>query len=219
MEDEFIDLDHYYSIRDIILDKKDIEEVRYVEIYKITCKETNKSYVGQSVSHVLNHGRYRPYGAKKRFDAHVSEAHSNKYGQCRYLNDDILEYGADKFEVEILLVCREKDGNYYEHKMMYEHDTIMPNGYNGSTVNTRCLDARTIEKYNHIKSLDKDNEDYLVKKSIQGVHVGWRVRIDRLETAFTSTKYTPEENREMALNFIQQLREKIEAKHLVAGSS
>lgn len=35
---------------------------RWVDIYSIMYKETGKQYIGQTVSHVLNHGKYRPYG-------------------------------------------------------------------------------------------------------------------------------------------------------------
>jgi hypothetical protein len=32
------------------------------EIYKITNIKTNKSYIGQTRSHRLNHNKYRPFG-------------------------------------------------------------------------------------------------------------------------------------------------------------
>ena len=47
---------------------------RYCEIYKITNLITKKLYVGQTVSHVLNHGKYRKYGYQKRLESHFSEA-------------------------------------------------------------------------------------------------------------------------------------------------
>ena len=102
------DLKHYYSIKDMIIDKKDIEKIRYVEIYKITCIITNKSYIGQTVSHVLNHKRYRPYGAIRRFNSHISEAGSDKYGQCSLLNDDIINYGKNHFTLEHYLFVMKK---------------------------------------------------------------------------------------------------------------
>ena len=51
---------------------------RYCEIYKITCLTSGKIYVGQAVSHILNHKRYRPYGYTRRFNCHISEAFSTK---------------------------------------------------------------------------------------------------------------------------------------------
>ena len=58
------------------------KEERYVEIYKITCLNSGKCYVGQAVSHILNHGKYRRYGMKKRFNCHVSEAFSGDDAAC-----------------------------------------------------------------------------------------------------------------------------------------
>jgi hypothetical protein len=51
---------------------------RFCEIYKITNLTNNKIYVGQAVSHILNHNKYRPYGREGRFRCHISEAFSNK---------------------------------------------------------------------------------------------------------------------------------------------
>lgn len=48
------------------------ESERHIEIYELYCRPTGKAYVGQAVSHILNHGKYR------RFKTHVSEAFSSK---------------------------------------------------------------------------------------------------------------------------------------------
>ena len=103
--------------------------------------------------------------------------------------------------------------------MIKQYNTLDPNGYNYLSYNNRNLNSKSIEKYSNIKELDKNNADYLVKTSVQGKHIGWRVRINKIDTAFKSGKLTPDENKQLALNFIQELREHIEAKHLVAGSS
>ena len=50
------------------------ENERYIEIYKITNIITKKLYIGQTVSHVLNHGKYRKFGCVKRLNSHISEA-------------------------------------------------------------------------------------------------------------------------------------------------
>jgi len=54
---------------------------RYCEIYKIIHLSSCKIYVGQAVSHILNHKRYRPYGHEGRFRCHISEAFSSKKNQ------------------------------------------------------------------------------------------------------------------------------------------
>ena len=57
---------------------------RYCEIYKITNLSNGKIYVGQAVSHILNHKRYRPYGHEGRFRCHISEAFSTKKNQSHF---------------------------------------------------------------------------------------------------------------------------------------
>ena len=55
-------------------------------IYLITCTETNKYYVGQTLSHRKNRNKYRPFGYQGRFKDHISEALCNtKKKQCTYL--------------------------------------------------------------------------------------------------------------------------------------
>ena len=50
-----------FNLSNIILDHP---TKRYCEIYKIINLTTGKIYVGQTVSHILNHKRYRPYGCE-----------------------------------------------------------------------------------------------------------------------------------------------------------
>ena len=78
---------------------------RYCEIYKITNLTTGNIYVGQAVSHILNHKRYRPYGHEGRFRCHVSEAFSTKKNQSHYLNNAIRKYGVSDFVVELIEYC------------------------------------------------------------------------------------------------------------------
>ena len=78
---------------------------RYCEIYKIINLTTNKIYVGQAVSHILNHKKYRPYGHAGRFRCHISEAFSTKKNQSHYLNNAIRKYGVEDFVVELIECC------------------------------------------------------------------------------------------------------------------
>jgi len=78
---------------------------RYCEIYKITNIINGKIYIGQAVSHILNHNKYRPYGHLKRFKTHISEAFSKKKNQCHYLNNAIRKHGPTNFISELLEQC------------------------------------------------------------------------------------------------------------------
>jgi len=213
-----IDIEHYNKIKNTIIDKDKLTK-RYIEIYKITCVSNNKSYIGQTVVHRLNHKKYRPYGSIGRFNSHLNEAGSSKYGQCIKLNEDIIKYGKENFTYEIIHVCDETESSNIELNYINNINTIYPNGYNTFLRINKCLYPQSVEKYKDIKELKYPNEHYLVKGSIQGKHIGWRVRINKIETAFKSKYNTIEENKIIALNFVQKIRNYVEAKRLVAGTS
>lgn len=100
------------------------------EIYKITNTVTNKCYIGQTRTHRLNHGKYRPFGYLGRFKDHINEANSNKKNHCRYLNSSLLKYGIDNFKCEKLLICSLDELDAYETYYIQEFNTKFPNGYN-----------------------------------------------------------------------------------------
>jgi hypothetical protein len=135
------------------IDEKD----RYIEIYKITNSCTGKLYIGQTVSHMLNHGKYRRYGSTKRLSSHFSEAmKNNKDKECRYLNNSIRKYGIDKFTVELIDICPMDKGDELEAKYIREYNSIFPFGYNlkiGGTVFKHCDESRRILSESYYKSL------------------------------------------------------------------
>jgi len=100
------------------------------EIYKIINLVTGKSYIGQTRSHRLNHGKYRPFGHLGRFRDHIHEASSNKKNQCRYLNSSLLKHGVDNFKCELILTCDVEDLDSYEIQYISQYNTKFPNGYN-----------------------------------------------------------------------------------------
>ena len=100
------------------------------EIYKITNAITNKCYIGQTRSHRLNHGKYRPFGYMGRFKDHVSESKSNKVNTCKYLNSALIKYGAENFTCELLIRCGVCELDKYEQQYIKEFDSKYPNGYN-----------------------------------------------------------------------------------------
>ena len=69
-----------------LLDKSEAHKV-IGEIYKITNMLTNKMYIGQTRSHYLNRGKYRPFSYTGRFKSHISESKSlsKSLMSCRYL--------------------------------------------------------------------------------------------------------------------------------------
>lgn len=165
------------------------ENDRYIEIYKITNSITGKLYIGQTVSHMLNHGKYRRYGSAKRLDSHFSEAiKNNKDKECRYLNNSIRKYGIDKFKVELINICPMEKGDVVEAKYITEYNSIFPFGYNlkiGGTVFKHCDESRRILSESYYKSLNKtqaSDSDKLENKSDDKIlNSTDQNKIDRLE--------------------------------------
>ncbi len=101
------------------------------EIYVITNIINEKQYVGQTLTHRLNHGKYRPFGYEGRFNDHISEALCNsKAKQCRYLNNAIRKNGKDSFKIEIIERCPMQNIDSREIYHIKTLNTLYPNGYN-----------------------------------------------------------------------------------------
>ena len=121
-----------------LLDKSEAHKIKG-EIYKITNLLTNKMYIGQTRSHYLNRGKYRPFSYTGRFKSHISESKSiTKYNSCRYLNSAFNKYGIEKFKCELILICEINELDTYETKYISEFNTRYPNGYNLTNGGQKC---------------------------------------------------------------------------------
>ena len=113
----------------MILNKLEVDKI-VGEIYIITNRITNTSYIGQTRSHRLNRDKYRPFGYLGRFKDHISESKSNKKNTSRYLNYALVKYGINNFTCDLLHSCSLSELNFFEKKFIKEHNTKYPNGYN-----------------------------------------------------------------------------------------
>lgn len=197
---------------------------RYCEIYKIINISTGKIYVGQAVSHILNHKRYRPYGHQGRFRCHVSEAFSSKKNQSHYLNNAIRKYGVDSFTIELIEYCKIEDADEREIYYIKEFNSLYPNGYNlknGGTIFTHSDESKKrvsngivnyyknkkFEKFKHITQIDNDIEKYIRPLKKHNEQYGWYVYIDRCKADFGGIHIPLEESRKNAVDFINTLKE------------
>jgi group I intron endonuclease len=213
----------------------DDPEERYCEIYKITNLSTGKIYVGQSVSHILNHKRYRPYGRDGRFRCHISEAFSRKKNQSHYLNNAIRKYGATDFTCELLEYCEIKDASDREIHFIKTFNSLFPNGYNlknGGSVFTHSEESKKrlsngvvnyfkdkkIERFKDIKHIDEDIDKYIRPLNRENIQYGWYVFINRIKADFGGVHIPLDESKKNAIEFINILKSQL-AKHLDAGSS
>ena len=199
---------------------------RYCDIYKITNLTTDKCYVGQAVSHILNHKRYRPYGHEGRFRCHVSEAFSTKKNQCHYLNNAIRKYGVEDFVVEFIECCEISDANDREIHYIQQLDTLFPNGYNlknGGSVFThtdeskkrvsvgvaKFYEKQKYERFENVTRLDDNDELYIKPLNRDNIQYGWYVYIDRCKADFGGVHISLKESKTQAVGFLNNLRNKL----------
>jgi group I intron endonuclease len=207
---------------------------RYCEIYKITNLTSGKIYVGQAVSHILNHKRYRPYGRDGRFRCHISEAFSTKKNQSHYLNNAIRKYGVSDFVVDLIEYCEISEANDKEIHYINFYKSLYPNGYNlknGGSVFTHSDESKKrlsagvksyhkdkkYERFKDITKIDDDIEKYIKPLNRNNEQYGWYVYIERKKTDFGGIHITLEQSKEDAKEFIINIKNQL-AKHLAAGN-
>ena len=213
----------YLELSKTILDEP---TERYCEIYKITNLSSGKMYVGQAISHILNHKRYRPYGYEGRFRCHVSEAFSTKKNQSHYLNNSIRKYGVEDFEVELLEQCELPNADEREIYYIKSLNTLFPNGYNlknGGNVFTHSDESKKRvsngvisyfkekkeERFKNIKNIDDDIEKYIKPLNKYNKQYGWYVYIDRKKADFGGAHISLEESKKSAIEFINNLKNQL----------
>ena len=199
---------------------------RYCEIYKIIHLSSDKIYVGQTVSHILNHKRYRPYGRESRFRCHVSEAFSTKKNQSHYLNNAIKKYGVTDFVVELIEYCEIINADERETHYIKELNSLYPNGYNlknGGCVFTHTDESKKrvsngvlnyykdkkFERFKNIKHIDDDFTKYIKPLNKYNEQYGWYVYIERNKADFGGVHISLEESKISAIEFIQKLKNQL----------
>ena len=207
---------------------------RYCEIYKITNLTTGKIYVGQAVSHILNHKRYRPYGREGRFKCHISEAFSTKKNQSHYLNNAIRKYGVADFVVELIEFCEIAEANDKEIHYIKFYNSLFPGGYNlknGGSVFTHSDESKKrvsngvksyfkdkkYERFKDITQIDDDISQYIKPLNRNKTQYGWYVYIDRKKADFGGVHISLDESKKEAEEFIIYVKNQL-AKHLAAGN-
>lgn len=207
------------------IERKIVEKhERYIEIYKITCKSNSKIYIGQAVSHILNTGKYRRYGMKKRLDCHISEAFSSKKNQCHYLNNAIRKYGKDDFSVELLELVDMENGDERESFYINELNSMFPNGFNlkYGTITTKLSEEGKKRVSNGVYEYYKDKklerfldvivpEDADISKFIrplkrEGEQYGWYVYIDKKKADFGGVHIPLDISYDRAESFLNEIK-------------
>jgi group I intron endonuclease len=215
-----MELSKRQSLSNVILDEP---TNRYCEIYKIINLSSNKIYVGQAVSHILNHRRYRPYGHEGRFRCHISEAFSTKKNQSHYLNNAIRKYGAEDFVVELIECCDTKDADEREIFYIKELNSLYPNGYNlknGGHTFTHSDESKKrlsngvknyyknkkYDRFKNITKIDDDVDKYIKPLNKYNKQYGWYVYINKCKADFGGIHISLDDSKNSAFEFIQNLK-------------
>uniref|UniRef100_A0A6C0JDW1 GIY-YIG domain-containing protein n=1 Tax=viral metagenome TaxID=1070528 RepID=A0A6C0JDW1_9ZZZZ len=219
--------------------------LRYCEIYKLTNTINQKVYIGQVVSHRMDSNIFRPKGMKERFKQHVNEAFPKTVTtyHCNALNNAIRKYGKEMFTLELLRNCKMEDANRIETEEIFNHNSLIPNGYNITTScnsiqkpsdefrekiskgNLATHEEKRIQKYKDIIynngfKFDVDESkfcDYITPRTKYGTQIGWYVRLNKTVIEFKSTINSIDETKQRAIEFLKKIKELSLAKHLDAG--
>jgi group I intron endonuclease len=196
---------------------------RYCEIYKIVNLSNGKIYVGQAVSHILNHKKYRPYGHEGRFRCHISEAFSTKKNQSHYLNNAIRKYGVEDFVVELIECCEITDADEREIYYIKELNSLYPSGYNlknGGSVFTHSDESKKrvsngvinyykdkkFDRFKNVTKIDDDIDKYIKPLKKYNEQYGWYVYIDKCKADFGGIHIPLDKSKNSAIEFINYLK-------------
>ncbi len=196
---------------------------RWCEIYKITCLTTKKIYIGQAVSHILSHKKYRPYGREGRFKSHISEAFSNKKKQSFYLNSAIKKYGIEDFTVDLIENCEIPEADTREIYYINELESLFPKGFNLKTGGKQGIPTeeykkrvsagvekyfknRKFDRFKNITKIDDDIEKYIKPLNRDGKQYGYYVRINGCKADFGGVHIPIETSKNNAIEFIETLK-------------
>ncbi len=188
-------------------------------VYEACCSRPDGSrrfYYGQTRTHILNHGVYRPFGTAKRWRQHLSEAKiNNATRQSRKLNNSIRKYGAEAFTVETLWECPLESLDSWERFLIDLCDSVrvglnLQHGGGAGTKNSeesKAKIAATLRALGDKRRIEKFS-DYVCRtvhlEKYQGT--GVRVVVNRGgHTDFYGRRATLAESLERALAFARQL--------------
>lgn len=158
----------------------------YGVIYKITNLVNSKEYYGQTTQHV------------KRWSRHKANARDGIDGP---LYNAIRLYGIDKFKFEIVYSADSLDElNKIEEKMISDHNTCCPNGYNIK---------KGGDKHEHSDETRKKISKTLTGRKLAPLAVERKEKISRSLIGHKVSEETKNKIREASLNMSNEVKEKM----------
>ena len=189
-----------------------INYISDMSIYKLTCKTTGKSYVGQT-----------KHTSRYRWNQHVWEANHPDVNQSRKLNNAILKYTPDDFIIEDIWECTEDELDLWEEVFIEKYKTF-ENGLNltkGGKKN-QVISNETREKLSkalkgkpkNVKDNRKRVEDWILPKYLkhyidtkcEGYKVSDHPKLDGNDSiSFTRSDQTMQEKFMQAMEVLDSL--------------
>lgn len=173
-------------------------------IYKITNTVNGKIYIGQTKEFYGDGSLKVPYGINERLKSHFySAAAKQKNSECPLLNNSIRKHGKNNFIIEEICRCeidkRDDKETYYIKKYNSQNSKV---GYNILAGGSGCYIK--IKKNLTIKNPEK----YVKPCQKNGKFVGYtcqkRYNGKLFKKTFSSKKFTYEENKIKAINYIKE---------------
>lgn len=180
-------------------------------IYKLTCKTTNQSYIGQTIR-----------TAEVRWEEHKRESLLDE--KLTLFHSMVKLYGADDFVLSTLIECTKEELNDHETRLIKEHNTLRPNGYNTSKGGSYGALSQTSDVVKEPKPkpppkpkpiVDTTKTDHVLPTGLVELHYesgnrkehGFRVIISRTESyTFISIQLSMEEKYKQALECYEKLK-------------
>ena len=180
-------------------------------IYKITNKVNNMIYIGKTKKYYGN----TKFGINGRLNKHLYDALSNskKKNDCPKLYNAIRKYGKDNFCIEALEFCDLKNYNEKEKYYVAKYESYKRHiGYNialggggRSVVDTKESTREKISKSQRSNNM-MNIKPYYRNNNMVGYVARRKKNGHQYSKFFTSTKYTLEQNLEMAKKYISDLK-------------
>ena len=187
-------------------------------IYKIYCKENNRTYIGSSNN------------IERRFKEHISNLKNNRHIN-NYLQNSWNKYGEDSFSFTIITVCYEQErfkleqfyiditNNLFNHVLQIENSHYKKRFISDETLNKmkqsqnkrlwtkeqKDISTETISKYRHL-AIEKTSKKIIV--TIEGIQtefpsINEASRILKIDTKTIRKKLKGLETRNVKLKNIQ----------------
>lgn len=112
-------------------------------VYCITCRSNGKKYIGKKLFKFTRTSKRKGKRVKKQVDSDWLDY----YGSNKELLEHVALYGEDKFDREVIRLCKTKgEASYYEAKEQFDRDALISESYYNSWIMIRVRKSHIMKK-------------------------------------------------------------------------